>query len=82
MYSSRKNPEMGPEWLMGKNHLHKVFITAWNHVIYLFVCFLRCLVWTEQKKSIFSLEYKFNEGRMVSISQLGDLRLILDSYLK
>ena len=30
----------------------------------------------------FSLEYKFNEGRMVSISQLGNLRLILDSLFK
>lgn len=39
---------------------------------------LRCLVWTKQKKPIFSLEYKFNEGRMVSISQLEDLRPIFD----
>lgn len=80
MYSSRKNPEMGPEWLMGKSHLHKVLITAWNHVIYLI--FKKMFGLNGAEEIHFSLEYKFNEGRMVSISQLGDLRLILDSYLK
>lgn len=36
----------------------------------------------EAEEINFSLEYEFNEGRMVSVSQLGDLKLIWDIYLK